>query len=464
MAVEKKTGFWSVVFYSLALNLAIRWLATGAASGPKSLPIWIAAAALFLGPLVLATLDLSARYPGEGAIYAWTRQTQGGFAGFMCGWLYWFSTLPFFVSLLIFIDSLFGRAISGVPGCAGLGAWMTQPLGTFVVSAAMVTIVALLHTRGLGVGRWIPIAGTTATLLIYGLLIGAGAWLVFHGGAVTDFKKASYVPTFDSNGAILWATMVFAYGGAEGAALLRNEIKGGVKTLTRALLLVGILLAVAYALGTSALLALLPQDLVSRLGGLPDAIQAALQKLGVTGAILWLLLILGFSQLGGLSAWFGVNARLPFAAGLDHVLPAWLAKSDAKTGAPVASIWLQVGIVVALLAFSQAGATVAAAYDFANAMSTLSYTLPYVFLFIAYWKAQSAGPVAEGLTGPKLARLIAAVGLITALTAILCSLVPSPDAKDPVEATIKLGIATAVLLLMGATIYVLGQRKARLSS
>jgi len=47
---EKKAGLWSIVLYGTAMNFGIRWLATGAATGPVALPVWILAAALFLIP------------------------------------------------------------------------------------------------------------------------------------------------------------------------------------------------------------------------------------------------------------------------------------------------------------------------------------------------------------------------------------------------------------------------------
>ncbi|MEI9903788.1 MAG: amino acid permease [Asticcacaulis sp.] len=259
MDAVKKPGFWSTLFYALAMNLAIRWLATGAATGPKSLPIWLIAAAFFLAPLIFATLDLSARYPKDGAIYAWTRETQGPFAGFMCGWLYWSCNLPYFAGLLIFIVNLLGKLVGG-----DVGVWVQSPFGTFSISTVLVAVVALLHAAGLGIGKWIPVAGAAATLILYGFLVGAGFFFGAHNGSATDFAHADYLPPISGDGAILWSTMIFAYGGAEGVALLRNEIKGGIKTLTTALLMLAVILAVAFAAGTAAMLMIIPQDLASR--------------------------------------------------------------------------------------------------------------------------------------------------------------------------------------------------------
>ena len=437
MDSAKKVGLWDIVLYGTAMNFGIRWLATGAKTGPVAIPIWIAAAVLFLIPLVMATTALSKHFPEEGAIYAWTRKTQGPFAGFMCGWLYWACNLPYFAGLLIFIVSLLAPVIGG-----DLGHWIAQPLGTFALSSLIVLAVSVMHAAGIGVGKWVPIIGAVASFIILSFLVWAGITLSARFGSATNFATAQYLPKLDANGAILWSTMVFAYGGAEGVALLRNQAKGGAPQIARALVLIGVFLALAYTLGTAGMLMILPQDQASRLAGLPDAMQVALQKLKAPALQPWLLIGLASTMLGGLSAWFGAAARLPFAAGLDKSMPAVLAKLDPKTGAPTTAIWGQAVLVIALLALSQAGATVAAAYDYINAMSVLSYTLPYLFLFVAWliiggsWKAM--------------------LGFAVALSAILCSLVPSPDAADGIMATVKLAIAAGVMIGAGVIVYVIG--------
>lgn len=441
---EKKAGLWSIVLYGTAMNFGIRWLATGAATGPVALPVWILAAALFLIPLTMATFDLAARFPGEGAIYAWTRETQGKFAGFMCGWLYWTCNLPFFCGLLIFIDGLLVRAVGGP-----VGEWLGTPLGVLASSTGFVVIISFLHSLGLGAGKWIPAVGAVTSIVLLVFFVSVAIWLNGHVGSATDFAKADYLPKFNANGAILWSTMVFAYGGAEGVALLRNQTKGGPATLRVALIMIGVFLALAYVLGTASMLTILPQDAASRLGGLPDALGVALQKISQSQWAPTLLLGLAVVMLGGFSAWFGVAARLPFAAGLDAALPSALGKVDPKTGAPNVAIWTQAVLVVVILALSQAGETAAAAYDFVNAMTILSYTLPYLFLFVAYGKVQAPGM--------SKAKLVAWLGFLVALSAILFSFVPSPDVKDAGAALTKMIVASFALIASGAVIYALGK-------
>ena len=54
MASRRSINFWDLVLYATAMNFGIRWLATAAAAGPASLPIWILAALGFSA--IIATL------------------------------------------------------------------------------------------------------------------------------------------------------------------------------------------------------------------------------------------------------------------------------------------------------------------------------------------------------------------------------------------------------------------------
>jgi hypothetical protein len=53
------------------------------------------------------------------------------------------------------------------------------------------------------------------------------------------------------------------------------------------------------------------------------------------------------------------------------------------------------------------------------------------------------------------------MGLAVTATAIACTLVPSPDATDKLGAVIKLVIASAVLVGIGAAIYAAARRRRR---
>jgi amino acid transporter len=443
-------GYWDLTLFALAVGYGIRWLAYGAAAGPASLPLWLIAMVGFLAPLVAATAELVERFPGEGGLYDWTRETVGPFAGFITGWLYWTCNLPFFSSILYF-------ALTGFAAALGPGAtqYLADPWHFGVIASAVAIGVGALHWVGLGAGKWLTNFGSVAVALLTLILLALGVAVALHSGPATDFVHASYAPPITADGAALWAIMVFAYGGPESLAFLRGDVAGGVRQIVRALIPVAVVVSVAYVAGTAAILSILKTADASRLAGLPDAYTIGFARLGLK-SVGWVApLLLGLMAIGGYSAWFGLAARLPFAIGVDRYFPAAFARRDPKTGAPTTAILVQIVAVVVLVILGQAGATVKGAYDFLTSMSVVSYTLPFFFLFLAYLRAN--GPVPAGAWtapgGPAGRKLLAWMGLILTVSGIACTLIPSPDASDKLGATVKLIVATGVLIGIGAAIY-----------
>jgi glutamate:GABA antiporter len=464
MAAKKTLGFADLFFYAASMALSIRWISVAAAAGPASLWIWLLAVVVFSGPLIVATAELTTRFAGEGGVYVWTEEAFGQFWGFLCGWLYWTSNLPFFSGLLVFMLNLLALAL-GPPGKV----LIASPWLFTAAAVALAISVGALHYLGLGTGKWLSNVGGTSNIVLVALLALVGGLVFARQGSATDFVHARYAPPLDANGAILWATMVFAVGGSEALAFLRNDVRGGMRTILIVLAAVALLQIAFYVTGTAAMLAILTPQGATRLSGLPDALVLGLKTLGL-GALAPLALIGGFlCSLGSYSAWFGVAARLPFAAGIDHVLPAAFGRRDPRSGAPVVAIAVQTVVVVLIVVLSQAGDTLKGAYDFLVAMSVLSYTLPFLFLFAVFLAVQvrtprsGAAPADAWRTpgGRGVALAIGAVGMAATLVAVLCTLVPSPDAKNQFLEAAKLVFASAVLIVSGVAAYALAKGRGR---
>src|SRR5437868_12395307 len=70
------------LFYIVAV-IGPRWIGNAAAAGPSSILLWALACLGMFIPSAFTVLELSTRYPEEGGIYVWARETFGEFAGFM---------------------------------------------------------------------------------------------------------------------------------------------------------------------------------------------------------------------------------------------------------------------------------------------------------------------------------------------------------------------------------------------
>ncbi|MEJ0064368.1 MAG: hypothetical protein WDM85_02275 [Caulobacteraceae bacterium] len=135
-----------------------------------------------------------------------------------------------------------------------------------------------------------------------GLLAVTAIGVAAKQGSATDFGHASYRPPLDANGAILWATMVFGVAGSEALAFMRNDVRGGMRTILGVLALVAVVQIVFYLVGTGSLLAILTPQAATRLSGLPDALILGLKTLGL-GPVAPLVLFAAFlCSLGSYSA------------------------------------------------------------------------------------------------------------------------------------------------------------------
>jgi amino acid transporter len=457
IAGSQRLRFFDAAFYAIAAGIGMRWVAVAAAVGPASLPLWTLALFTFYFPLATATAELTARFEGEGGIYVWARDALGPLPGFLCGWFYWISLMPFFAGILIFGSGLIIAAAGGDPKNAFL---------TISISLVISLLATGVQLAGLKYGKWLPNIGTTGAWVVFAMIILLALVLGFEGRSATDFWHSSYLAPANFDTAILWGTMVFAYSGVESLGFLRNEIDGGMRSILRVLVIVGIASLVIYVGGTSAFLIVLPKSALTRLSGFPDALRLGFVHVGFGYLGTLAIALYALTMLGAFTAWFGLGARLPFAAGIDNFLPAIFARRHPRTGAPVAAILLQGALMITIMIISQAGTSVAGAYDLLLSMSILSVSIPYVFLFAAYAKCALMPPVPGAWTpagGRRTSRLLAWLGLVSTIIAIGCTLVPNSGDAHPWLGLAKIVISTLVMLGAGLFLYRLadGGRKQR---
>jgi len=451
----QKLRFLDTALYGLALGTGIRWIAVAAAVGPSSLSLWVLALVVFYLPLACATAVLSGRFEGEGGIYMWTRDSFGPLWGFLCGWSYWTAQFPYFAGILYFLSGLVLAALGGDP---------KDRLAYIAISVAILAIVTGAQLLGMRFGKWLPNIGTTAGWIVFAVIVAMAVAIGMRGESATHFLSESYLPHVGFDTAILWGTLVFAYSGIEALGFLRNEVEGGMKTLLRVLVIVGAGSTIIYLLGTVSFLVVLPRTALSRLGGFPDALAQGLGHVGVAHLAPYVIGLFALGMLGQFTGWFGVAARLPFAAGIDAFLPPLFARRSPKTGAPVAAIWLQSLLTLAMVLLSQAGASVGGAYDYLVAMGVLTAVVPYLFMFAAYLKIAPLAPGAQQWSPPGGARMnviLGIVGLVSTLIAIACTLVPNADEPHPLISVLKIAFSFAAICAIGILFYGLASLRPR---
>jgi amino acid transporter len=444
---HRAMGFRDLVLFYIVTGISLRWIATAAAVGASAVVIWLIAWCAFYLPLALSVMELSSRYPQEGGMYVWTKRAFGEFPGFMTGWTYWASNLPYYPAVLYFAAS--NALYIGPASWQSLSSNKTYFLLFALLGLALGTF---LNVIGLSVGKWLHNLGAIGTWLPIAILfaIAATAWHRF--GSATKFNAANMTPHMHFRDVLFMATIVFALGGSESASFLGDEVKDARRNLPRGLLAGGAFVTSGYVLGTVAVLIALPASQVSGLQGIMQAISQSAERVGFSGIGPLAALLITISNLGALGAWLAVSARLPFVAGLDRYLPSAFARVHPKWGTPHVALLVQAFCGVVFIVLGQAGTSVYGAYEVLVSMGIITYFIPYLFVFASLIRLQRepVGPEVMRIPGGRPAAFaLGVLGFTTTLVTIALSVIPADDESHKVLALVKIVGLTAVLLAVG---------------
>jgi glutamate:GABA antiporter len=450
-------GFRDLLLFYIVTGISLRWIATAATAGASAVVIWLIAWCAFYLPLALSVIELTSRYPQEGGLYVWSKKAFGDFGGFISGWMYWTSNIPFFPSLLYFAAS---NALFIGPA---RWSYLQNNKWYFILFAVFgILLGTVTNVLGLSVGKWLHNAGAIGTFLPIAILyfIGIACWWKF--GSATSFAPSQLVPHAHFQDVLFWATIVFALGGSESASFLGDEIKNPRRNMPRALIIAGVVVTSGYILGSVAMLVALPASELSGLEGLMQAVSHAAHKIGLGGLTPITALLITVSNLGALGAWFAAVGRLPFVAGIDRYLPPAFGKLHPRWQSPYVALLVQAACAIVFIFLGQAGASVYSAYEVLVSIGIISYFIPYLYLFASLIKLQRepAGPEIIRVPGGKpVAYFIGTLGFITSVVTIILSLVPPTEEPHKIMAVLKIVIATAVMVGIGVGLFYVGRNR-----
>lgn len=413
-------------------------------------------------PLALCVVELSSRYPEEGGMYVWSRRAFGDFAGFMTGWTYWMSNIPYFPGVLYFAA---GNALFVVGAENGP---LARSPAYFITAATIGLAIAVLpNIAGLRVGKWIQNAGAVGVWIPALLLIALGAVAFARYGSATDFRLPASAPELGLKDVLFWSTIAFAFGGVETASLMAKSVSDPRRTIPKAIVIAGIVIASLYVLGTLAILAVIPAEDVGGIPGIMQAITRVTERMGVPRIAPVAAILITVGAIGAVGAWLTAVARLPYVAGLEGRLPAGFGRIHPRYGTPHIAMLVQAAITVVLIVVGQAGTDIRGAYNVMISMSIIAYFIPFLLMFGAMIRLRSQ-PSAEGTFripgGNGAALAVAVLGFTTTLIALVLAFIPAADEANKPLAFGKVVGLTAVLLFAGAAIYARSERARRSSA
>ncbi|MDP3775102.1 MAG: APC family permease [Gemmatimonadales bacterium] len=453
--LKRVLSLTDVVLFNVTVIFSLRGMATGAKMGPASILLWLLAIGAFFVPVGLVVAEMATRDPAEGGFYRWTRRAFGDAHGFICAWFYWVTNLTYLPSLLFFLAANLVFVVAR-PGL-GDDPWFVVPLALGVL-----WFTAWLNIRGLSLGKRVTNGGAAASWIAAVLLIAAGITAFLRFGSATPWHWSEVSRSLgDVRTVAYFGTLSFALVGLEFAPVMGDEIKEPRRVLPRALLISGAMIAVLYILGTSAILVAVPPAEVSPISGGLGAVQAVAGHAGWRWLPVLTAVLVSFSVLGGVGAWLGGMARIPYAAGLDRFLPPSLATLHPKYGTPHVSIVVQTALTSVLIVASQAGSTVREAYLILLDMTITMNFIPFLYIFLAAARLRRPddGPEVARIPGGRIGlRLVTTLGLSATILTMVTSVIPPSDVANPALFEAKLWGGLAFFSAAG---YVLFRRFSR---
>jgi amino acid transporter len=344
------------------------------------------------------------------------------------------------------------------PGHQGLADNRTFAL---VSSIVLLALLVILNVMGLGVGKWINNLGGIGTFVAAALLMGLG--VIVYAKFGTSIQRADFQiprdPRFVLNS---FGVICFGLVGLELASIMGDEIENPQKTLPGAVAWGAVLSGFLYIGATLTLLVAVDKNSISVLQGIVQAVNHMANQIHGAWMVAPFAFLLSMSIAGIGSAWLGGSARIPFVAGLDSYMPAWLGRIHPKYATPYAALIVHATVSLILVAvnFLSTG-NVQASFQSLLSLAVVLQLIPFLYMFGALLKISFDPAFVRGHYGKGTLICAGVSGLVTTSLGIALAYFPAQQIKSLVSYEIWMGGGTIVFIGLAAFFFfVYGSRKA----
>src|SRR5712664_2092216 len=297
------------------------------------------------------------------------------------------------------------------------------------------------------------------------MLVGIATMLWFQHGFVTHFTWANMMPHWSWDTVNFWSQIAFAFTGLELVSAMSAEIRDPRRTLPRAVVTSGAMIAAIYILGTFAVLSMMPASEVDPKSGVFQAIThgSTALRIGFVGVMAALLVSVG--NAGGVGSTVAGIARVPFVVGIDRYLPAAFGKIHPRWKTPYVSIIVQATISGIVLLLSQINETTRGAYQGLVDIAVILYFIPFLYMYAAAIKLagrvdRSENPQAVLIPGGKFGVwFTCGIAFAVTFACIFFSLIPPGDVTNKVFFEVKVAGTSIAAVALGLGLYYRGVRE-----
>jgi amino acid transporter len=432
------------------------WVGLAAGLGHAQTLVWLFAFATFYLPMAAAVYYLNREMPLEGGLYVWARRSFGDTLGFLTAWNIWAYGLVVIALLLFQLPSEFAFMVG--PSAA----WIPDNHLVVLTSlAVLLTLLTLSAIKGLALGKWIHNISGAAMMTAFALLILAPFWAYAHHLPIHFTPFELHLPKTDPTSLALIGQTLFAASGLEYIAIMAGETKSPSRDIGRSILIASPIIIVMFIFGTASVLAFneLTHSTINYIAPIPQTLRLAFGNTGHYAVFAeffarFVILLLQIRILGAASYIFTGVARLPMAAGWDHLIPAWFSRLHPRYRTPTHSILVASAIIAALIVLGSAGVHAAEAFNVLNNASTEFYALAYLVMFaipilgpLFFAKRLFHRPI------PLWVTLLCVLGFLATLFTFALNAYPFDTAAAPLLFASKILGATLVINLLGYAFY-----------
>src|SRR5258706_7061633 len=375
---KKELGLSDLVLTQILFIVGLPWVGVAAQQGPSHVVLWLATIVLFYLPSAVVVIYLNKAMPLEGGLYQWAKLGFNDLVGFMVAWNLWLFSILNTSEVGLQVT----QYISYVVGPSG--EWLnSSPWFIAATNVVVIGSLVVITIIGLGVGKWVHKVGAVLMLAIFATSL-ILPLLNLAKGTITEYHPLTIeLPVMSLLTFNLLGKMGFgALGGFEYVAIHAGESRDPARSIGRSVAIAAPIVAVMFIMGTSSVLALIPQDQIDLIAPIPQILSVGFGPLGFALSIVPLAIVAMLTiRLAQSSVQFGANTRLPMVAGWDNLLPAWFTRLHARYRTPVNSI-LFVGAATLFMGIvGLIGVGKQEAFQLLWNASGLFYALTYLVMF-----------------------------------------------------------------------------------